>query len=63
MMTDGKEVIARIPFRNAGPRRITTQSEVATVDFLRSRLQAPIPKILAYQVSTWNAPLLHKRDQ
>jgi hypothetical protein len=62
MTTDGKEVIARIPFRNAGPRQLTTQSEVATVDFLRSRLQAPIPKILAYQVSTYGALSLRKMD-
>ncbi|KAF8602341.1 hypothetical protein BDV93DRAFT_557595 [Ceratobasidium sp. AG-I] len=54
LMTDGKEVVARIPFRNAGPRRLTTQSEVATIDFLRSRLQAPIPKILAWQASSDN---------
>lgn len=51
-MDDGREVVARIPFRNAGPRQIMTQSEVATMDFLRTRLNAPIPKVLSWQVHT-----------
>jgi aminoglycoside phosphotransferase (APT) family kinase protein len=48
----GNDVVARIPFRNAGPRSLLTRSEVATMDFVRSRIGAPVPKVLA-----WNASL------
>ncbi|GIK05338.1 phosphotransferase enzyme [Aspergillus viridinutans] len=49
-MADGKAVVARIPNPNAGPAFLTTASEVATMDFLRTILQVPVPKVLA-----WNA--------
>ena len=49
-----KDVIARIPFPNAGPRNLFTKSEVATMDFVRSRLGAPVPKVLAWDASPDN---------
>ncbi|KAF9485545.1 hypothetical protein BDN70DRAFT_591828 [Pholiota conissans] len=54
-LSNGKNVIARIPFPNAGPRSILTRSEVATMDFVRSRFGgAPIPKVLAWDSTTTN---------
>ncbi|RHZ63467.1 phosphotransferase family protein [Aspergillus thermomutatus] len=49
-MANGTAVIARIPNPNAGPAFLTTASEVATMDFLRTILHVPVPKVLA-----WNA--------
>jgi hypothetical protein len=50
----GNDLIARIPFRNAGPRSLLTQSEVATMDFVRTHLGAPIPKVLTWSASPDN---------
>lgn len=50
---DGWEVIARIPTPIAGPR-YTTASKVATIDFLRTVLELPVPKILDYSASSEN---------
>lgn len=47
-MDDGYEVIARIPTPIAGPAHYTTASEVATMDFLRTRLHIPAPKVFAW---------------
>lgn len=33
-MQDGKEVVAKVPNPNAGPRQLTTASEVATMEFV-----------------------------
>lgn len=43
-----------MPFMNAGPRTLLTQSEVATMDFLRTKLGFPIPKVLAWNASPNN---------
>lgn len=48
IMDDGYEVIARIPTPIAGPPHHTTASEVATMDFLRTRLDVPVPKVFAW---------------
>ncbi|KAF2672503.1 phosphotransferase enzyme family protein [Microthyrium microscopicum] len=53
-MEDQSTVIARIPHPNAGPPRITTASEVATMDFARSVLGIPVPRVLAYCANTTN---------
>ncbi|KAF2452260.1 kinase-like domain-containing protein [Lineolata rhizophorae] len=45
-MDDGQRVVARIPFRLAGPRRLATQSEVASMTYLRQYTNIPIPKVL-----------------
>lgn len=50
----GNNLIARIPFPNAGPRSFLTRSEVATMDFVRTRLDAPVPKVLAWDSSPEN---------
>ncbi|KAB8272597.1 phosphotransferase family protein [Aspergillus minisclerotigenes] len=47
-MGNGKTVIARIPNSNAGLAFLTTASEVATMDFLRTILHLPVPKVLAW---------------
>jgi len=50
----GNDVITCIPFRNAGPLSLLTHSEVATMDFGRSRIGAPVPKVLAWDASSDN---------
>ncbi|KAL9028948.1 MAG: hypothetical protein Q9196_002754 [Gyalolechia fulgens] len=47
-MSDGYEVIARIPTPIAGSAHHTTASEVATMDFLRTRLDIPVPQVFAW---------------
>ncbi|KAG4434115.1 hypothetical protein IFR05_010395 [Cadophora sp. M221] len=47
-MDDGTIVIARIPNPNAGPPFKTTASEVATMDFARTALEIPVPKVLSW---------------
>ncbi|RAK79536.1 phosphotransferase family protein [Aspergillus fijiensis CBS 313.89] len=47
-MGNGKTVVARVPNPNAGPAFLTTASEVATMDFLRTILGLPVPKVLAW---------------
>ncbi|KAL2408897.1 hypothetical protein ABEF93_007698 [Exophiala dermatitidis] len=42
---NGRSVVAKLPFSNAGPRRLTTQSEVATIEFLKKHSRIPIPTI------------------
>ncbi|KAF2756096.1 hypothetical protein EJ05DRAFT_502559 [Pseudovirgaria hyperparasitica] len=48
VMDDGTVVIARIPNPNAGPLFKTTASEVATMDFARTVLEIPVPKVLSW---------------
>jgi hypothetical protein len=50
----GNDVVARIPFCNSGPQSLITRSEVATMDFVRSRIGAPAPKVLAWDASSDN---------
>jgi len=47
-MDSGKQVVARIPHPNAGSKKYTTASEVATLHFLRTRLDFPVPRVLTY---------------
>ncbi|KAH7381697.1 hypothetical protein BKA66DRAFT_570821 [Pyrenochaeta sp. MPI-SDFR-AT-0127] len=53
-MHNGYQLIARLPNPNAGRPHYTTASEVATMQYVRDRLQIPVPKVLAYstQAST-----------
>ncbi|WEW56479.1 hypothetical protein PRK78_001924 [Emydomyces testavorans] len=53
-MDNRNEVIARIPTPIAGPPFYTTASEVATMDFLRTILDIPIPQVLAHSSTTDN---------
>jgi hypothetical protein len=50
VMEDGFEAIAKLPTPAAGPAYYLTASEVATMDFLRSELSIPVPRVYA-----WNA--------
>ncbi|KAJ5588837.1 hypothetical protein N7537_011515 [Penicillium hordei] len=45
-MDNGHCVVARVPTGIAGPPRLTTNSEVATITYLQSKISLPIPKIL-----------------
>ncbi|KAL6706710.1 Phosphotransferase enzyme [Coniothyrium glycines] len=54
-MDDGTVVIARIPNPNAGPPFKTTASEVATMDFARTVLEIPVPKVLSWSGEAENA--------
>jgi hypothetical protein len=53
-MDTGAEAIARIPHPNAGTARFTTASEVATMHYLREKLDLPIPRVLAYSCDSNN---------
>lgn len=48
---EGKEVIARLPTSLAGPPQLTTASEVATLQLMRS-LGIPVPSVFAYSCRT-----------
>ena len=54
-MDTGAEAIVRVPFPNSGPQRLTTASEVATMEFVRSRFGFPVPKVYAWDASCDNA--------
>jgi len=44
----GAEVIARLPFPTVGSPHLVTASEVATMDFARTVLEIPVPRVLAW---------------
>ncbi|KAF9560949.1 hypothetical protein CPC08DRAFT_803050 [Agrocybe pediades] len=54
MENGAKRVNARTPFPHAGPQTLLTNSEVATMEFVRERFNAPVPKVLAYDSSPHN---------
>ncbi|KAF7542979.1 hypothetical protein G7046_g10081 [Stylonectria norvegica] len=45
-LDNGLKVVARIPFSVAGPQRLTTHSEVATMAYVRQHTSVPVPKVL-----------------
>ncbi|TVY87766.1 Altered inheritance of mitochondria protein, mitochondrial [Lachnellula willkommii] len=47
-MEDGKEAVAKVPTRNAGQAHFTIASEVATMEFARTVLKNPVPKVLEW---------------
>jgi hypothetical protein len=53
-MEDGRRVIAKVPHPNAGPRVLTTASEVATMEFVRTILNIPVPQVLAWSATDQN---------
>lgn len=53
----GLKVIARIPFSTAGPPHLTTASEVATMDYARTVMSLPVPKVLAYSSLASSTPV------
>lgn len=52
-MNDGLEVIVKIPYSIAEPRRLATESEVATMDFLRSK-GIPVPRVYTWSSTADN---------
>ena len=48
VMDDGQRVVAKVPHPNAGPKGLTTASEVATMEFVREVLVVPVPRVLAW---------------
>lgn len=53
-MDDGFEVIAKIPYSVTVPKHFTTESEVATLDFLYSK-GFPVPRVYAWSSEDNNA--------
>ncbi|KAI1821833.1 kinase-like domain-containing protein [Xylaria intraflava] len=54
VMDNGLAVVARIPNPKTGSARWTTASEVATMEFARSILGIPVPKVLAWNMDADN---------
>ncbi|KAL2076086.1 hypothetical protein VTL71DRAFT_1029 [Oculimacula yallundae] len=54
VMDNGSVAIARLPNPNAGPDQKTTASEVATMDFARTVLDIPVPKVFAWSAAAKN---------
>lgn len=52
-MGDGYEVIAKIPYHLTIPKQFTTESEVATLDFLQSK-GIPVPRVYAWSSKSDN---------
>lgn len=50
---DGFEIIAKIPYSISVPERLATASEVATMDFLRSK-GLPVPQVYAWSADSRN---------
>ena len=53
-MGDESEIIAKIPYHKTVPKRFTTESEVATMDFLSSH-GVPVPRVYAWSSDASNA--------
>ncbi|KAE8355458.1 phosphotransferase enzyme family protein [Aspergillus coremiiformis] len=56
-MENGKEILARIPNPNAGHPHYVVASEVATLDFLRTVLGIPVPRVLSWSSSSQPNPV------
>ena len=56
-LDDGREVIARLPFPMAGPAHLLTASEVATLEFARTVLSLPVPKVLVWSSRADQTPV------
>ncbi|KAI5295477.1 hypothetical protein KEM52_001251 [Ascosphaera acerosa] len=53
-MDDGRQVVAKLPNPNAGIPRLTTASEVASMDFFRRVTGTPVPRVLDYSADAGN---------
>ncbi|KAE8151558.1 phosphotransferase enzyme family protein [Aspergillus avenaceus] len=53
-MKDGRQLVAKIPNPNAGLPFLTTASEVATMDFVRTVAGIPAPKVYAWSAHANN---------
>ncbi|KAL3456015.1 phosphotransferase family protein [Aspergillus heterothallicus] len=54
IMDDGREVIAKLPCPNAGPKVLMTESEVATMKFLGSRTSIRVPGVYTWSSDAAN---------
>ncbi|KAH9863181.1 hypothetical protein IAQ61_009458 [Plenodomus lingam] len=52
---NAKRIVARLPFALAGPSRLTTNSEVATIKYLQAETEIPISKLLDWSDDASNA--------
>ncbi|KAF2206478.1 hypothetical protein CERZMDRAFT_103380 [Cercospora zeae-maydis SCOH1-5] len=52
---DGSELIAKLPFKIAGPAHYTTASEVAVLQYVGRHTEMPVPKVLAWNSDSSNA--------
>ncbi|PPJ50234.1 hypothetical protein CBER1_07207 [Cercospora berteroae] len=53
--TDGSELVAKLPFKIAGPSHYTTASEVAVLQYVSQHTEVPVPKVLAWNSDASNA--------
>ncbi|PSR74469.1 hypothetical protein PHLCEN_2v9816 [Hermanssonia centrifuga] len=57
-LTEGRQVIARIPTPLSGPPHLVTASEVATMKFLRNRLGlTQVPRVLSWSSRSEDTPV------
>ncbi|KAE8137911.1 phosphotransferase enzyme family protein [Aspergillus pseudotamarii] len=56
-MENGKEVVAKVPNPNAGVPHFTTASEVATMDFARTILDTPVPRVYSWNPQAKTHPV------
>ncbi|EME40309.1 hypothetical protein DOTSEDRAFT_91507 [Dothistroma septosporum NZE10] len=54
-MDDGRTIIAKLPHPNAGPAQLTTSSEAATMEYARSVLRLPVPKVFGWSDTKENS--------
>ncbi|RAL04168.1 uncharacterized protein BO80DRAFT_348561 [Aspergillus ibericus CBS 121593] len=45
-LNNAKRIVARLPFKLAGPAQLTTSSETATIRYLQINTSIPIPRVL-----------------
>ncbi|KAL8902175.1 MAG: hypothetical protein Q9207_004847 [Kuettlingeria erythrocarpa] len=53
-LSNGGEVVGKVPNPNAGRAHFTTASEVATMDFVRSKLNTPTPRVYTWSSNAHN---------
>ncbi|KAF9523130.1 hypothetical protein CPB83DRAFT_871741 [Crepidotus variabilis] len=51
-LDNGKEVVGRLPLPKAGPSQLVVANEVATMDFARTHMDVPIPKVLSWEANS-----------
>ncbi|KAJ9268533.1 hypothetical protein DTO212C5_5308 [Paecilomyces variotii] len=51
---NGKEIIAKIPTRIAGPTCLTTASEVGVLEYVRRNTSIPVPRVLSWSSDCTN---------
>ena len=54
---DGQSAIARLPFPLAGPSRLVTASEVATMNVMKNGLGVPTPAVLTWSPQAQSTPV------